>query len=273
MRVSKKINKNITYICLMMAILTLFLSWKKLEVHADESEEEHTYCSLTFEIPQAHRSALHAETVPVRLYRIADITEDGTFKDIKDYENLHLSEISSSITAHQLEEKAKETAKFLNATIWEEEPSTTPIREIDIVNNQGIATEMGAGLYLVCVKQISVGNNNYEALPYILSLPSLLEVVDNNENQGLEWKYDLLVDLKIGCSKTPQIPEEPPTQSIPPKEAAPPASPPSDMLIKHKTGDDTNVTLLLFGTIFLGLSFVVVCLLDKCGRKEKSDDS
>lgn len=277
MEFSKKMIRKFTYICLMMAILMLFLSWEKLKVYADAGEEVHTLekmeltklCTLTFEIPQAHKSALQAETIPVRLYRIADMTEDGAYRDMKGYEKLHLSKLSFSMTAHQLDEKAKEAAKFLNATIWEEEPATTPTREIDIIKNQGIATDIEAGLYLVCVKQISIGNNNYEALPYILSLPSLLKALDNNGNQELEWKYDLLVDLKIGYSKSPQIPEEPPKEINPPEKSTPPANPPSDIVIKHKTGDDTNVTLLLFGTIFLGISFAVVYFLDKRSRKEK----
>lgn len=190
----KKIKYNMVFVAFFVFLLGSF----GLNVQAETKVNKDTTCSITFKIPKAYQSQLQKEEIPVRLYRIADITEQGFYNDVQGYESLKLSEMCGDVTAQQLEEKAAEASKLLKADVWKEQPEVTPEYELLIVNNQVSAEELAQGLYLVCVKATQKGQESYQALPYIISLPCLIELENSAGEAVQEWKYDLEVDLKLG---------------------------------------------------------------------------
>lgn len=247
----------------------LILSMSSVEVQAASPIEQKQACSLTVEIPVAYRSALHGEVIPVRLYRIADITENGGYTDLNGYEELELGKLSGSVTAAQLEVAAERTAAFLQADSWEEQPQTVPYKEFVIIDDRGVQNDILPGLYLVCVKPTQIGKSIYEAMPYIISLPCLFEESDGAGNRNQEWSYDVTIDLKLGLTSQPEVPPEPLTkQEILHEE--PPLGSPEKMA--YKTGDDTGLYPLIIGTAVTGIAFAVVCLLEKWKRRTKKED-
>ena len=228
-------------------------------------------CSLTFKIPQAYQDELQAEEIPVRLYRIADMTATGEYVDLAGYESLKLNELSHYATAEQFEQKAKKAAKLLKVNVWQDTPATEPYAELNIVNNQGTVNQLEPGLYLVCVKPMKIGKMQYQALPYIISLPNLLEEKDDIGNVLQSWNYDLEVDLKLSCkdttSKKEEVPENIPDVEpvdIPVKDF----SSESEEIKKYKTGDDMILPLAACAVVFFGIAFMIVWALEK--KNEKS---
>lgn len=253
MRSGRKIVKQISYaILLLAAALCLNMDQREAFVAVVDTAQS---CSLTLEIPKAYRSELSTEQITVRLYQIADITSDGAYQDIAGYEELHLSELSSDMTADWLEKKAQETVLFLGIDEWNAKSDVAAEREFKFVKGHGIQTDMEPGLYLVCVKPITTEKYKYQSLPYIISLPGLMEDINGNE---LYWKYDLVVDLKL-ARKTRSITQQGATEET--ISNHPPV---------HKTGDEMNLGLLIGCVIFFGGSFCILCYMEKCDRGDES---
>lgn len=255
--------KKITYVILLMVFSWGGMQGTNGSVGTEIVDTAHP-CSLTLEIPQAYQEELWAEKITVRLYRIADIASDGTYQDIAGYEELHLSELSSDVIASQLEKKAQETSAYLGVDVWKEKPDVAPEREFNIVNNYGIQTELETGLYLVSVKPFAVGKYTYQVSPYIICLPNQLEYVRSNTS----LIYDLVVDLKIARRVKPTVPVEPVAPVEPLKEPSEEDISSSPDIV-YKTGDDVKLSLLLGCVVFFGVSFCILCYMERRSRKGK----
>lgn len=60
-----------------------------------------------FEIPNAYRAALKEQKLELRLYRIADITETGEYRDLEKYSGLNIQELSVESSAREYKKKQK----------------------------------------------------------------------------------------------------------------------------------------------------------------------
>ena len=205
-------HKVINFIWIAVWLLT-FLLPQPMRVYAAENVDITRTCSVRFEIPAAYREELKAQVLTIRLYRIAEITEYGRYQGAPGYEDLHIDTLSTATTAEELTELAKNTASFLHIVNWQDVPAASPNYELSIINNEGIQSDMDTGLYLVCVKPAKVGNATYHAMPYIISLPTLITTELNNGAKDLKWVYDLTVDLKLGCERPTPAPTLQPTPS------------------------------------------------------------
>lgn len=225
-RMEYKWNHNLLIV---LALLATFLLQDPIQAYAATNVSVEASCSVRFEIPSAYQTELQSQTIPIRLYRIAEITEYGQYKDIPGYESLHLGSLSTDTTAEQLKAKAQLVASYLNVDTWEATPATTPDYEFNITNNVGTQEIMFSGLYLVCVKTTTVGNATYHALPYIISLPTLIETTSGVGQSDLSWVYDLTVDLKLGCERMTPPPTPLPTKPPVPEPTPEPTSIPTPL--------------------------------------------
>lgn len=201
--------KKFSYVILLAALILGYAAHGNVKVYAAETVDTTCSCFLTLETPKAFRKELSEQKIYVRCYRIADIASDGTYENIPGYEALCLEELTYDATANQLKQKAREVAIYLGADTWKTNPEVTPEREFEIVNNQGMQADIEPGLYLVCAKSFTVGENTYQTLPYIIALPNLSEYTDNDGNQRLQYEYDLVMELKLARRMTPDIAQEP----------------------------------------------------------------
>lgn len=299
-------HKVINFIWIAIWLLT-FLLPQPMRVYAAENVDVTRTCSVRFEIPAAYQEELKTQVLTVRLYQIAKITEYGRYQGVPGYEDLHVDTLSTATTAEELKELAKNTASFLHIVNWEDVPATSPNYEFSIINNEGIQSDIDTGLYLVCVKPAKVGNATYHAMPYIISLPTLI-TTELMGAKDLKWVYDLTVDLKLGCERPtpaptlqptkPPVPDsspEPtpfptPLPSVTPQPSATPTPTayPTPYLVeedgvlweyfydengvlekrrRNRTGDDSILMLALGGTRTTGVMFALFAFLEK--RKQR----
>ena len=76
-------------------------------VRAEENIPVSEPCSITFEIPNAYRAALKEQKLELRLYRIADITETGEYRDLEKYSGLNIQELSVESSAREYKKKSR----------------------------------------------------------------------------------------------------------------------------------------------------------------------
>lgn len=269
-------------------------------------------CKITLKMPAAFRSELEDVEISVRLYHIADIAEDGSYIDKQGYESLELSSLTAYSPAGELKDKAEQTAEFLQADNWTtavahggDKSPAVPDREFLVKNNKGMQTDMTPGLYLVSVKPIQVAEYQYEALPYIISLPSLLEGEGEDGYPKQIWSTDCVVDLKLARASAginppddppdvPNPPDDPPDTPNPPDVTPDTPNPPDNTPDKPDptpgvlvplqptpetpgvntsptgeitTGDVLGLQYFLWGMGFLGVFLILSAILYKCLRR------
>lgn len=246
--------KKISYVIL-LAVLILGYVYGNIKVYAAEIVDITRSCFLTLETPKVFRKELSEEKIYVRLYRVADIASDGTYKDIPGYEALCLEELTYDATANQLKKKAEEVAVYLGADTWKTNPQVVPEREFEIVNNQGTQTDIEPGMYLVCAKSFTVGKNTYQTLPYIIALPNFSEYTDNDGNWRMQYEYDLVMELKLAQRMTPDAPQEPIGETV-------------QLSVVYQTGDDMK--LLRFDYLaFFGAAVYIFYYVKKHSRESR----
>ncbi len=224
---NRKDQKLLRAILPVVLLLSLLMS-QSMDSYAAENVDVASRCSVSLEIPSAYREELKAQSIEVRLYRIAEITEYGRYRSVPGYEDLYAERLSTATTAEELEALARKAASYLRVSDWEQVPKTVPSYELTITQNEGSCSNMEAGLYLVCVRPVRYGNATYRAIPYIISLPTLIETEEDGV-RDLKWSYDLTIDLKLGCERdrpTP-VPSSQPTESPVPESSPEPSAEPS----------------------------------------------
>lgn len=82
-------------------------------IRAEENIPVSESCSITFEIPNAYRAALKEQKLELRLYRIADITETGEYRDLEKYSGLNIQELSVESSAREYKKKQKMWRRLL----------------------------------------------------------------------------------------------------------------------------------------------------------------
>ena len=93
-------------VCKILFIMICFAGLQPESVRAEENIPVSEPCSITFEIPNAYRAALKEQKLELRLYRIADITETGEYRDLEKYSGLNIQELSVESSAREYKKKA-----------------------------------------------------------------------------------------------------------------------------------------------------------------------
>lgn len=245
------------------------------EQENDSRVDPERMCSLTLEIPGAFQNELYEVQIPVRLYRIGDITEEGSFRILEEYDELDLKQ-SVFANAQSVKEKAQEAAELLNVGRWEEELSVEPDQEINIVCNSATLNGLQSGLYLICVKEIEANNAVYEALPYLISLPGMMESTSGGEDTPI-WEYDMVAELKLKkeIRSVPWEPQEENPLAVEEPEESPTVEESEGPAVIEflKTGDDTGLLILVVAALCSGITVAVICILRRRSRKKHQSRS
>lgn len=268
----KKIKKLIWIL-----LLCMLLRDAKTQVYAAETLDMDRMCGMLMKVPSAHREKVKNTEISVRLYHVADIKEDGSFENLPGLASPAFDRITSDTTARELERIAEETTLFLQVKNWEEIPMVTPYKEFVLTNGEVSVSDIRTGMYLVCMKPFEWNGEHYQALPYLISFPTLVTTSDLSGNRQQEWNYDLIVDLKLGCKKNTQtvtedIPKTKETEEAEEYEDAEEYEAPQEpWRVRYKTGDEENLVFwggitVLFGGIFIGL-----CIYEKHRKKQDED--
>lgn len=156
-------------------------------------------CSLTVEVEAGslYEGDLDQMTIPVALYRVADVDVSGNYTALAGFEEVGLEKISNTTTADDWLSMAQKAAGKLTE-------SSKAAADIEVVNGTGTADELKAGMYLVVPEETY--NKDYSYLyqftPYLTALPGNDYYTYNDEGEAVagendDWIYDTTIGLKV----------------------------------------------------------------------------
>lgn len=185
-KMSRKIKKSSVCLLLLSFILSGTIL---LDVSAARGVETERKCSVTFELgkePVGDFAELSKISIPIKLYKVAEISETGSYTAVKGYETLDFKDVTSETTAKEWEEKAQKAQKII------ENEKKEPTSESVIQNGKGKINDLSVGMYLVATETVRSSEYEYKFTPYLLSLPNNYYSTTEND----DWVYDVTTGLK-----------------------------------------------------------------------------
>ena len=169
-------------------MLALALAWQTglvSHVTAATAVETGRECSVTVELDGSSEE-LKSLSIPVKLYRVAEVSESGKYTSLPGYESLKLSEGDSDTSAQEWEEKAKTASDLVK--------EQTPEANAELTVTGGTGTEDGlpTGMYLVEAEEVQSPEYTYTFSPFLLSLPNNYYGSGGSD----DWVYDVTTGLK-----------------------------------------------------------------------------
>lgn len=161
------------------------------DTYAAEAIDLNRKCTLTVKVEAGSQYAadLNQMTIPVNLYKVADVDVSGNYTELEGFKGIGLDQISDQTMADEWLTMAETAAgKLTNASV--------AAAEINVTNGTGTATELPVGMYLVVPEETY--NTDYSYLyqftPYLTALPG-----NDYYNSGNDdWIYDTTIGLKVG---------------------------------------------------------------------------
>lgn len=156
---------------------------------ADEIDLTKT-CSLTVEVEAGsqYEADLDQMTIPVEIYRVADVSVTGKYTELAGFEGIGLDKITDGTTADEWLAMAETAAGMLTDASAADE-------EIEVKNGTGTVNGLPAGMYLVAPEETY--NTDYSYLykftPYLTALPGN-EYYSSGDDT---WLYDTSIGLKV----------------------------------------------------------------------------
>lgn len=141
-------------------------------------------CSVAFKLDGQYPE-LDAMSIPVRLYRVADVGVDGRYTALEGFQDLDFSSINSETTAETWSQMAEQAS----ATVKADE--TEPSAETE-VRGTGQAGDLTAGMYLIEAAAVQSPRYTYEFIPYLVALPGNYYAETGTD----DWVYDVDTELK-----------------------------------------------------------------------------
>lgn len=168
---------------LLLASALVFTAASLPESRAANAVEIGQSCSVNFNI-SGDWQELRSVTIPVRLYKVADISASGRYTALEAYKGVDFGAVENSGSASVWMERAAEASKIAS--------SGTPDETGSITNGGLTIDDLSTGLYLVEAEEVESEYYEYSFTPYLLSLP------DNRyyDTQNDAWQYDVDVTLK-----------------------------------------------------------------------------
>lgn len=183
-KMKKKIKKGSALaLALVLTLSTVVLS----KVQAAISIETNRQCSVKFELDAVYPE-LSGEnmTIPVHLYKVADVNQYGEYQTLAGFEDLKLDSISSKTTAQEWEVKAKSAVKTI------EENKIEATASGSLTGGRGSVDGLSVGMYLVEAEKVQSPYYTYRFTPYLISLPNNQYYVTGSD----DWIYDASTGLK-----------------------------------------------------------------------------
>lgn len=154
-------------------------------------ETDRTDCRITFGVGTEYPE-LNETQIPVKLYKVAEVSEGGTYTEKAGFEDLELTAVNSQTTAEDWQKKVEIAAKAV------EEGGMPPDAEISLnspENAENAAENLPVGLYLIMADTVQSEYYEYTFAPFLLSLPNnYYDPGDSTTSDA--WVYDVESDLK-----------------------------------------------------------------------------
>lgn len=172
---------------LLLASALVFAAMVMPEAQAAVAVDVNASCTLNFQVETTTFDELDDISIPVNIYKVADIDVSGNYTavDVFDDESLDLSSVSEE-NAAEWEARAAAASVLAEGT----EPTTTAT----ITGGEATVSNMNTGLYLVEAQDANSPYYTYSFSPYLISLPdNAYYKVDGATD---DWIYNVTVGLK-----------------------------------------------------------------------------
>lgn len=172
---------------LLLASALVFAAMVMPEAQAAVAVDVNASCTLNFQVETTTFDELDDISIPVNIYKVADIDVSGNYTavDVFDDESLDLSSVSEG-NAAEWEARAAAASVLAEGT----EPTTTAT----ITGGEATVSNMNTGLYLVEAQDANSPYYTYSFSPYLISLPdNAYYKVDGATD---DWIYNVTVGLK-----------------------------------------------------------------------------
>ncbi|MDD3362348.1 MAG: hypothetical protein PHW34_11815 [Hespellia sp.] len=167
---------------LLLAVLLAVSVVTVPKVQAATAVDTARMCSVSFQVDGTYPELKEGTvTVPVKLYRVASITQSGSYVAEDAFTSMDFGKVDSETTAEEWSQKAKTAEKIVTDQALACDAETT------IINGTAQAYDLTAGLYLIKAEEVGSPQYRYRFTPYLVSLPNNYYA----QGQGDEWIYDI----------------------------------------------------------------------------------
>ena len=183
---------------LTLAAITVLSAAGLSNVYGALGVETDRKCSLTFTLDETEfdDDELRGLEIPVKVYKVADITEEAQYDTTgyADFAGLGLKNVSSTTSAEEWAQMAEDAMKIVKAK--EEIASTADVKVTKpegATEFTGVINNLETGMYLVQAETVQTSEYTYDFTPYLVSLPNNYY---SKENQDDTWVYDVTTGMK-----------------------------------------------------------------------------
>ena len=183
---------------LTLAAITVLSAAGLSNVYGALGVETDRKCSLTFTLDETEfdDDELRGLEIPVKVYKVADITEEAQYDTTgyADFAGLGLKNVSSTTSAEEWAQMAEDAMKIVKAK--EEIPSTADVKVTKpegATEFTGVINNLETGMYLVQAETVQTNEYTYDFTPYLVSLPNNYY---SKEKPDDTWVYDVKTGMK-----------------------------------------------------------------------------
>ncbi len=174
-----------------LALGLLVSLWTVPAVYGANGIDTGRACSLDIKLDGQYPE-LEDLTVPVNLYRVASVAENGAYTDLEGFGSLNLSKVNSQTTAEEWSKLGAQAAEIVAGG------SIAPSAQIQLEkqtgqeHSQGKASGLATGMYLVEAGSVQSAEYTYDFIPYLAAVPANYY----GETGDDTWIYDVETSLK-----------------------------------------------------------------------------
>ena len=183
---------------LTLAAITVLSAAGLSNVYGALGVETDRKCSLTFTLDETEfdDDELRGLEIPVKVYKVADITEEAQYDTTgyADFAGLGLKNVSSTTSAEEWAQMAEDAMKIVKAK--EEIASTADVKVTKpegATEFTGVINNLETGMYLVQAETVQTSEYTYDFTPYLVSLPNNYY---SKEKPDDTWVYDVTTGMK-----------------------------------------------------------------------------
>lgn len=183
---------------LTLAAITVLSAAGLSNVYGALGVETDRKCSLTFTLDETEfdDDELRDLEIPVKVYKVADITEEAQYDTTgyADFAGLGLENVSSTTSAEEWAQMAEDAMKIVKAK--EEIASTADVKVTKpegATEFTGVINNLETGMYLVQAETVQTSEYTYDFTPYLVSLPNNYY---SKENPDDNWVYHVTTGMK-----------------------------------------------------------------------------
>ena len=171
-------------VALLSLVLCLSIMLPLMTASAAGGPDLGALCSLTVTTNEEY-AEFQELTVPMRLYRVADVNEDGSYTPAEGFAGLDLSDFRIDSTAQAISELTDQVEQAVTAG------DLTAAYQLQMANGTAAVSSVPSGLYLLRSETVRTGHYEYTTMPILVQLPTATSGVG-----ALDWIYDADIVVK-----------------------------------------------------------------------------